>query len=123
MVRSINNRHFKIGEHVAVRDYRVGCEKWTSGVIRGKTGPVSYKVEIEPGVFWCRHTGQICAYSENIPISRSIIPIDIPVTGAINTDTVPELVPESHSRVTSPSSKPTETEASAPCRPQESSSS
>ena len=43
---------------VAVRDYR-GQYRWIPGVITSKTGPISYKVSIAPGVVWRRHTDQI----------------------------------------------------------------
>ena len=59
MVRATRDRSFEIGQSVSIRDYRARGEKWISGSICEKTGPVSYRVEIEPGVSWRRHTDQI----------------------------------------------------------------
>ncbi|XP_061196633.1 uncharacterized protein K02A2.6-like [Saccostrea echinata] len=52
-------RQFNTGDKVAVRDYRSNNEKWVSGKIDSKTGPLSYKVEITPGTTWRRRTDQI----------------------------------------------------------------
>ena len=51
-------REFKEGDTVAVRDYRRQY-RWIPGVITPKTGPISYKMSIAPGVVWRRHTDQI----------------------------------------------------------------
>ena len=48
-------RTFSIGEHVMVRDYR-NNHKWMPGTVSKQTGPVSYKIEIAPGMEWPRHT-------------------------------------------------------------------
>jgi hypothetical protein len=49
---------FECGQSVVVRDYR-GNNKWTSGTIEQKTGPMSYRVETEAGSEWRRHADQI----------------------------------------------------------------
>jgi hypothetical protein len=41
-----------------VHDCR-GNQKWKSGVVQAKTGPVSYRVETGPRQSWRRHTDQI----------------------------------------------------------------
>ncbi|XP_052771110.1 uncharacterized protein K02A2.6-like [Mya arenaria] len=80
MVRSVNDRQFDIGQSVAVRDYRAGRDKWVSGKIDSKTGPVSYTVEIVPGVTWRRHADQIRASSENVPVTRDVLIPILPIT-------------------------------------------
>lgn len=55
MVRSKRERQFDIGQDVAVRDYRQNQKKWIHGVVNEKTGPVSYRVSVAPGVNWRRH--------------------------------------------------------------------
>ena len=56
--RNFHNRNFECGQSVVVRDYR-GNNKWTSGTIKQKTGPMSYRVETEAGSEWRRHADQI----------------------------------------------------------------
>ena len=67
MVRSTRDRQCEIGQNVMIRDYRAGSnhEKWKKGTISAITGPVSYKVEIAPGVAWKRHVDQIFEHQEN----------------------------------------------------------
>ncbi|XP_021353194.1 uncharacterized protein K02A2.6-like [Mizuhopecten yessoensis] len=62
-------RLFEVGEKVSVRDYR-GNRKWLSGKISEQTGPVSYRVEIAPGILWRRHVDQI----RNAQIPASPLP-------------------------------------------------
>ncbi|XP_061190069.1 uncharacterized protein K02A2.6-like [Saccostrea echinata] len=51
-------REFNTGEQVAVRDYR-GKEKWTSGEIIQRKGPLNYEVKTQAGGIWKRHADQI----------------------------------------------------------------
>ncbi|CAG2186990.1 unnamed protein product [Mytilus edulis] len=51
-------RQFTEGETVAVRDYR-GPNKWTSGLITKREGPLNYQVEVSPNSIWKRHADQI----------------------------------------------------------------
>lgn len=69
MVRSERDRQFDIGQEVAIRDYRQNQEKWIHGVVNEKTGPVSYRVSVAPGVCWRRHADQMRVSSEKIPHS------------------------------------------------------
>ncbi|CAG2213160.1 unnamed protein product [Mytilus edulis] len=46
------------GETVAVRDYR-GPNKWTSGLVTKREGPLNYQVEVSPNSIWKRHADQI----------------------------------------------------------------
>ncbi|XP_060603332.1 uncharacterized protein K02A2.6-like [Ruditapes philippinarum] len=61
MVRSTSDRNYLVEDTVMIRDYREKYEKWIPGVIKTQTGPVSYRVEISPGVSWKRHADQIRA--------------------------------------------------------------
>ena len=49
---------FNIGDKVLVRDYR-GQQRWLYGTVYASTGPLSYQVEIAPGVRWHRHADQM----------------------------------------------------------------
>ncbi|CAG2213598.1 unnamed protein product [Mytilus edulis] len=51
-------RQFTEGETVAVRDYR-GPNKWTSGLVTKREGPLNYQVEVSPNSIWKRHADQI----------------------------------------------------------------
>lgn len=59
MVRSTQDRNFEQGQLVSVRDYRTHGRNWIPGTIYRKTGPVSYEVEIAPGIKWNRHCDQM----------------------------------------------------------------
>ena len=52
------NKEFTPGSNVLVRVYR-GPNKWISGIVLQKLGPVTYSVEIEPGKNVKRHTNQL----------------------------------------------------------------
>ncbi|XP_041376684.1 uncharacterized protein K02A2.6-like [Gigantopelta aegis] len=56
--RAAHHRIFETGQSVIMRDYR-GQNKWVPGIIRTRTGPVSYRVEVAPGIQWRRHVDQI----------------------------------------------------------------
>ncbi|CAC5399297.1 unnamed protein product [Mytilus coruscus] len=59
--RKTYQREFKDGQSVVVRDYR-DKNKWTPGTISTKTGPVSYRVQVDPTTIWTiwrRHADQI----------------------------------------------------------------
>jgi hypothetical protein len=57
--RTKNSRYFEDGRSVIARDYRGKGNKWTSGIIKEREGPLMYKVEIEPGTIWRRHIDQL----------------------------------------------------------------
>ncbi|XP_061170307.1 uncharacterized protein K02A2.6-like [Saccostrea echinata] len=63
-------RKFEPGDSVAVRDYRKNHCQWTSGTVTAQTGPVSYSVEVTPGVTWRRHADQL--RSSNVPIQENL---------------------------------------------------
>ena len=53
-------RTFEPGQTVIVRDYRPSTKpNWVPGTISEKTGPVSYRVQVEQGATWRRHLDQI----------------------------------------------------------------
>ena len=52
-------RMFDFGQKVCVHDYRSHEDKWVSGTITSKTGPLLYKVSVGPGADWRRHVDQI----------------------------------------------------------------
>ena len=78
MVRSTRDRQFELGESVSVKDYRANTDQWIQGVIHKQTGPVSYKVEIAPHVYWRRHSDQIQNASWSQPGETKL---DLPVSG------------------------------------------
>ena len=72
MIISNYNPQFDIGESVTTRDYRERHEKWIPGIVKQRTGPVSYRVEIAPGVCWKRHSDQLRS-SDLYPIKEPIV--------------------------------------------------
>ncbi|XP_064483069.1 uncharacterized protein K02A2.6-like [Ornithodoros turicata] len=50
-------RYFEPGQHVSVRDYR-GTDKWTTGLVLRRHGPLSYEVKVGDKV-WRRHIDQL----------------------------------------------------------------
>jgi hypothetical protein len=57
--RTKNSRYFNDGQSVIALDYRGKGNKWASGIIKEREGPLMYKVEIEPGTIWRRHIDQL----------------------------------------------------------------
>ena len=51
-------RQLEVGDSVMTRDYR-GDLKWRSGLIVSKTGPLTYEVQVAPGIIWRRHIDQL----------------------------------------------------------------
>ena len=85
-------RTFEPGQSV-YRDYRKHHDRWTSGNIVAKTGPVSYTVEVAPGVTWRRHTDQLRA--SNVPITQeTFIPPRTSVEQTISQPPIPSHAPE-----------------------------
>ena len=65
-------REFSIGQRVIARNY-TGSTKWVPGIIRTQLGPLSYEVEVKPGLVWRRHTDQL--RDSRIPLTTSSTPI------------------------------------------------
>ena len=51
-------RQLEVGDSVMSQDYR-GDLKWRSGLIVSKTGPLTYEVQVAPGIIWRRHIDQL----------------------------------------------------------------
>ena len=67
--RTKNSRYFEDGrQSVIARDYKGKGNKWTSGIIKEREGPLMYKAEIEPGPIWRRHIDQLrdSEFNENL---------------------------------------------------------
>ena len=65
-------REFSIGQTVIARNY-TGSTKWVPGIIRTQLGPLSYEVEVKPGLVWRRHTDQL--RDTRIPVTPSSNPV------------------------------------------------
>ena len=61
-------REFSIGQTVIAWNY-TDSTKWVPGVIQTQFGPLSYKVEVKPGLVWHRHTDQL--RDTRIPVTTS----------------------------------------------------
>ena len=70
-------REFEKGDSVQCRDYRPRHDKWLSGTITSRTGPVSYTVEMINGQTWRRHVDQI--RKANSVKSDKILEEELPV--------------------------------------------
>lgn len=111
-------RTFKVGDPVLVRDYGRGEKKWTPGVVKAETGPVSYTIDIGASQRWRRHADQMLArYAEldtttdNGGAASSCISADLPVL----TNTAPEpATPGPVSDSSSPSQVTSEGNATPP---------
>ncbi|XP_061164935.1 uncharacterized protein LOC133173882 [Saccostrea echinata] len=68
-------REFADGDSVNTRDYRTNSDKWANGRIHSRTGPLSYKVDVN-GSLWRRHIDQIVHTSKNQATYPT--PVDIP---------------------------------------------
>lgn len=61
MVEATRNktRFFNVGQRVLARDYRDPSQKWHSGTIRSRTGPLIYTINVGANLVWRRHVDQI----------------------------------------------------------------
>ncbi|XP_062608629.1 uncharacterized protein K02A2.6-like [Saccostrea cucullata] len=86
-------REFSDGDAVNTRDYRSNSEKWANGRIHSRTGPLSYKVDVN-GTLWRRHVDQIVRTSKDQPAYPT--PVNIPFVPSVNapctTDKTQEIV-------------------------------
>ncbi|XP_021354167.1 uncharacterized protein K02A2.6-like [Mizuhopecten yessoensis] len=79
--RHTHTRNFEAGQTVMIRDYR-GERKWLSGTIQEKTGPVSYRIQVSPGVIWRRHVDQM--RDANVPVAQTFdTPIYLPRSNSL----------------------------------------
>ncbi len=71
-------REFSVGQPVLARDYR-GQRPWITGMIKEKTGPLSYTVETEEGGIWRRHLDQLRNREGITPtLSTPLVPLPQP---------------------------------------------
>lgn len=85
-------RSFEPGQTVAIRDYRWSKPMWTSGTVSSKSGPVSYRVEVAPGVIWRRHVDQLRDSNIRPSIIESepnVVEQSIPITNRVDLPTQP----------------------------------
>lgn len=84
-------REFSEGDPVNTRDYRCNADKWAKGQIHSRTGPMSYKVDVN-GTLWRRHVDQIVGTSKNQAADPT--PVDItaetPFESSVNVPCPPD---------------------------------
>ena len=81
-------RTFIPGEEVLTRDYRCNDNKWQSGEVIQKTGPVSYHIRTSDGVVWRRHADQkLSSKAKTATNQEPVIPVS-PVTASTAEETV-----------------------------------
>lgn len=94
--RTTQNREFEPGQSVMMRDYR-GKDKWIPGMIAQRTGPVSYRVQVDPSTQWRRHADQIV--TSQIPIMLPDVEIPEPsVSSSVSMDNWAEKLKTPNSR-------------------------
>ena len=86
-------REFILGQDVLVENLRNSTPKWISGKIIAKTGPLSYKVEIE-GVIHRQHVDQMLPSTAQVVISDMNAEEDMFLPTSVNNPTAPEPAPE-----------------------------
>ena len=89
-------REFTLGQYVLVENLRNTTPKWISGKIIAKTGPLSYKVEID-GVIHRQHVDQMLPSTAQVFIDKihKNAEEDIFLPKQVNKNPIaPELAPE-----------------------------
>ena len=87
-------REFVLGQNVLVENLRSTTPKWITGKIIAKTGPLSYKVEID-GIIHRRHVDQMLPSKAQVVVTDKNAEEDIFIpTPVHNNPTAPELVLE-----------------------------
>ena len=67
-------RQFVVGQRLMVRNFREG-PKWVPAVVRQKSGPVSYVVQILPTISWRRHVDQMHGCSDSPYWQETVAPL------------------------------------------------
>ena len=70
-------REFMPGERIAAKDYRQNSQKWQTGTITNRTGPLSYTIQTDEGAHWRRHADQLVNNAPQAPPTATKEPIDI----------------------------------------------
>ena len=68
-------RQFVEGQRVLVRNYRAG-PKWITAIVRQKSGPLSYIVQISPSISWRRHVDQMCICTDSPYWHETVLPTE-----------------------------------------------
>lgn len=86
--KGIRNKNYSVGDHVAVRDYRiVNKPSWIKGVIHKKIGPKTYFVIIPSlNKTWRRHINQIIDFEFSVDAQSSEESLDNKITHHVTTD-------------------------------------
>ena len=66
-------RQFVEGQRVLVRNYRAG-PKWITAIVRQKSGPLSYVVQISPSISWRRHVDQMRICTDSPYWHETVLP-------------------------------------------------
>ena len=91
-------REFTLGQYVLVENLRNTTPKWISGKVIAKTGPLSYKVEID-GVIRRQHVDQMLPFTAQVIISDKDAEEDIFLPTPVNNNPIaPEPAPEQTTR-------------------------
>ena len=89
------------GDIVVARDYRHNTDDWQPGTIVSKTGPVSYRVELDDGSIWRRHADQLKGHKH--PVEECTpLPTDTIETAVSSPVSTRESVPPTSSEEPSP---------------------
>ena len=67
-------RQFMVGQRVMVRNFREG-PKWVPAIVKQKSGPVSYVVQISPTISWRRHLDQMHGCSDSPYWRETVTPL------------------------------------------------
>ena len=93
-------REFELGQCVLARDFRpTSKEKWISGFVVSRNGPLHYKIDIGNGFTWKRHVDQLrtTGIETNSTDNMSLVQppiLPLPFRDAANGQTCNESLPE-----------------------------
>ena len=81
-------REFSPGQTVLIRDYR-NLDKWISGTIVERSGPLSYIVETYPGITYRRHVDQIPPTIQREDLPKWFLSLQVAEPASTFKDSVP----------------------------------
>ena len=79
---------FSPGQTVLIRDYR-NLDKWISGTIVERSGPLSYIVETYPGITYRRHVDQIPPTIQREDLPKWFLSLQVAEPASTFKDSVP----------------------------------
>ena len=91
--QNARGRSFEVGDRVFVRNYHQG-EKWLSGCIKKRTGPVSFLIKLTDGRYRRCHQDQLHRRCTDVDTPRdpdSSVEIQVPSPAVKNSDPEPEV--------------------------------